>query len=204
MEREIQELALVVLTRFGKFMRIISGRFKGRKLADSSELKELRPITDRNREAIFNILNSAKFIKTIGFNITNCNVLDLCCGTGSFGFEALSRGAKWVLFVDNNYRHLEKTKQNAKILSLEKDEAEFLLCDAKNFSLDKKFDLIYIDPPYSVKIEDFIDNIFAKQIFHKQTLIIVESAKHEINNDKFQILEKKIYGKTVFNFLFPK
>ena len=81
-------------------MRIISGKFKGKKLADIANTKGLRPTTDRNREALFNILFSAKFIKEIDFTIKNASILDMCCGTGAVGFEALSHGAKSVLFID--------------------------------------------------------------------------------------------------------
>ena len=80
-------------------MRIISGSKKGHAIL-SYRNKGIRPLTDKNRETIFNILLHGKELIGSGFNIANAVILDLFSGTGSFSFEALSRGAKEVIFFE--------------------------------------------------------------------------------------------------------
>ncbi len=90
-------------------MRIIAGQFKGRKLLPP-EGKDIRPTSDRTRESIFNLLMHGRYG---GENIIGCHVVDLCCGTGALGLEALSRGARLATFVDKDKRAIELTKANA-------------------------------------------------------------------------------------------
>jgi 16S rRNA (guanine966-N2)-methyltransferase len=90
-------------------MRIIAGQFKGRKL-HPPEGKDIRPTSDRTRESIFNLLMHGQYA---GENVMDCHVLDLCCGTGALGLEALSRGARIATFVDKDKRALELARANA-------------------------------------------------------------------------------------------
>ncbi len=83
-------------------MRIISGKWRGRRLQAPAG-SDVRPTTDRTREALFNIL---------GPKVRNCMVLDLCCGAGGLGLEALSRGASQVVFVDQSRASLQATAKN--------------------------------------------------------------------------------------------
>ncbi len=76
-------------------MRVVGGRLRGRNIASPSS-RDIRPTADRLREAVFNILTHAS-----GDPITGARVLDLFAGTGALGIEAISRGAAFVLFVDN-------------------------------------------------------------------------------------------------------
>ena len=94
-------------------MRIIAGKYRGRKLTESLHLKDLRPTTDTNRENLFNILYSSKELKQIGFELTNCNLLDVFCGTAAISFEALSRNAQSATLIDTNRQHLAIAKSNA-------------------------------------------------------------------------------------------
>lgn len=186
-------------------MRIISGELKGRKLIDSSHLKDLRPTTDRNREALFNILNSAKSLREIAFSIEDLSVLDICCGTGAVAFEALSRGAKNALLIDKNFKHLEVAKENAKNLALE-NKTEFLLTDVEKLALAKKtYDLIYIDPPYSIDAKNIVKNLLERNWVHEKSLIIIESAK-EINYEEcgLRMLDSRKYGISRFQFFMLK
>ncbi len=181
-------------------MRIVAGKFKGKKLIDSIHLKELRPTSDRNREALFNILFSAKFIKEINFDIVGANVLDICCGTGAVAFEALSRGAKSAFLVDKNMAHLEIAKKNAQILGIESD-VKFLLCDA--ISLQESnvdYDLIYIDPPYSYNVSEVIKNLLEKKLAKKKSLIVVETSEENFAQESLKLLDRRKYGKTYFSF----
>lgn len=120
-------------------MRIIGGRAKGRKLKLVPGLNT-RPITDRVKESLFNILQ---------MDLPNCNFLDLFAGTGSVGIEALSRGANYVRFLDLNRRAVQVIRDNLAAVELEVGSDVFQM-DA--FSMlsktpDQTFDYVYVAPP---------------------------------------------------------
>lgn len=120
-------------------LRIISGSSKGRRLR-SVPGDTTRPITDRVKTSLFDIL---------GHDITASTFLDLFAGTGSVGIEALSRGAEFVLFIDNNFQAIQTVKYNLKISGLE-DSAEVVKTDAFSYLRhpeDRAFDFIYVAPP---------------------------------------------------------
>ena len=99
-------------------MRIIAGVNKGRNLVglgkgDSSA--HLRPTSDRVRESIFNLITGGRF----GNKLENCDILDLFAGTGALGLEALSRGAKSVIFVDNGQLAIQLLRKNISICNVE-------------------------------------------------------------------------------------
>jgi 16S rRNA (guanine966-N2)-methyltransferase len=174
-------------------MRIISGKFRGRKLIDSSFLKDLRPTTDRNREALFNLLTSGNFLNKINFNLIDSNVLDLCCGTGAVGFESLSRGAKSLTLIDNNAQHLMIAKKNAEILGVAND-CQFIKSSAQKLPIaSAKFELIFIDPPYQENYNLIIKELIEKKYLLPTTLLVIECSKthkiesHNIKNNKILI-----------------
>jgi 16S rRNA (guanine966-N2)-methyltransferase len=184
-------------------MRIVAGKFRGKNLAPSTHLK-LRPTTDKNRESLFNILSSAKFIKEIGFEIVESKVLDLCCGTGAVGFEALSRGAKSVTFIDNDSAHLDLVAKNSKSLGVE-NCAKIMCLDAKNLpKSNENFDLIFVDPPYSADYLAIMESLLKSGFIKEKTLIVIEfsiDAKLEnIFAEKIKFLNSRSYGKTMFWF----
>jgi 16S rRNA (guanine966-N2)-methyltransferase len=192
-------------------MRIITGKFRGRNLFKSDHLKSLRPTTDKNREALFNILSFGKFdkglakglAKGLDFKLIDSKILDLCCGSGSIGFEALSRGAKFITFIDNNREHLELVKKNAELLKVESD-SEIICADARNLLANKnEFDLIFLDPPYSEDSLPIIKNLLEKNFIHEKTLLVVEmkSGKEPKSFSPLTLLESRKYGSTSFNFL---
>jgi 16S rRNA (guanine966-N2)-methyltransferase len=134
-------------------MRVIAGKAKGRKLR-SVPGDVARPITDRVKESLFNIL---------GDEVVDALFLDLFAGTGSVGIEALSRGARRAVFVERHRRAIETIKENLKITGLA-DQAEVIRDDVFRFlarepaippkvggerggAPKEKFDLIYIAPP---------------------------------------------------------
>jgi len=121
-------------------LRIIGGTWRGRKLNFPS-LPGLRPTSDRIRETLFNWLQA---------EITGAKVLDLFAGSGALGLEALSRGAKQVVFVDSQKQAIEQIRANTEIL--DSSNAEFALTEAKiflkNCSNKKTFDLVFLDPPF--------------------------------------------------------
>lgn len=187
-------------------MRIIAGKFRGRKLVDCKKLKTLRPTTDKNREAFFNILQSAKFLKDLNFSLIDCNFLDLCCGSGAVGLEAISRGAKKVFFVENNYPHLEILRKNIEFLKVE-NQTKILAENVKNLnSLDEDFNLIFLDPPYDENYQEIVENLLAKKHLNPQTLMVVEFEAKKFKKfedffiKNFEILDKRIYGISLFGF----
>ena len=76
---------------------------------------------DFNHLALFNLINHAKFLQEIDFNLQDSIVIDLCCGTGAVGIEALSRGAKFAIFIDNNSQHLQITIKNIEKLNIKQE-----------------------------------------------------------------------------------
>ena len=129
-------------------MRIISGKYKGIKLNKLGNLK-IRPTSDRLKEAVFSIIFSKKYSKSI----LQKKFLDLCSGSGSIGIEAFSRGAELVYLIDLNYKAIKLSELNVEQLNLSKNEKNKLIIlqgDAtklKNLNLPV-FDFVYIDPPY--------------------------------------------------------
>lgn len=120
-------------------MRVIAGKAKGRKLR-SVPGDIARPITDRVKESLFNIL---------GDEVVGALFLDLFAGTGSVGIEALSRGARRAVFVECSQRAIETIKENLKITGLA-EQAKVVRDDVFRFLAREpaeKFDLIYIAPP---------------------------------------------------------
>ena len=120
-------------------MRVISGKVRGLKL-ECPQGFETRPTLDRVKEAIFSMLLPY---------VVDSSVLDLYAGSGALGIEALSRGADTVVFIDNNevaYNCIKRNLSNAKF----NNKTTVIKTTAENFlkSTDKKFDIIFLDPPY--------------------------------------------------------
>jgi len=184
-------------------MRIISGTFKNRKILDPNDIKT-RPLKDLVKESIFNILHHTnKFI----INLKNSNALDLFSGVGSFGIECLSRGAKNVVFIENYNGVLPVLKKNLKNLeSVENYEIIEKNIDNGNIfrSLEKKFDIIFIDPPYKDQnLNLLLENLNNTKILNKNGVIILHRHKnqHDLIPKNFEIVEKKKYGLSKILFL---
>lgn len=186
-------------------MRIIAGKFRGRILTKSDHLKSLRPTTDKNRQALFNILSSAKFIKEIGFEIEGSRILDVCCGSGAIVFEALSRGAKSAVLIDKNRIHLELAKKNSEILCVEKD-VRIVAADAKILPKNEEFfDMVFIDPPYEEDYLKIVESLLVSGWIKKKSLVIVEfltkkNFSEDIFSEKLKLFELRKYGSTSFGF----
>jgi 16S rRNA (guanine966-N2)-methyltransferase len=184
-------------------MRIISGEFKGFKLYETLE-KNTRPLKDMVRESIFNFLNHSNKISIL---IEKAKILDLYSGTGSFGLECLSRQAQEVFFVEKDKnaikaleKNIEKLKVKNKIHILSNDVLNVI----KNYNnilfsqlLNKKFDLIFCDPPFKDEnINNLIKLIISKNLLKKNGIIIVHRNKNK--QDKFikniKIVDERIYG----------
>jgi 16S rRNA (guanine966-N2)-methyltransferase len=129
-------------------MRIIAGQFKGRKLL-TPESKDIRPTSDRTRESIFNLLMHGHYA---GEAVMDQHVLDICCGTGALGLEALSRGARIATFIDKDKKSLELAKENA--LHCGVTHASFFVqADAGKLPAAREpAALVLMDPPYATPI----------------------------------------------------
>ena len=175
-------------------MRVISGTARGKKL-NSLEGLETRPTLDRVKEAVFNILQ---------FNIKEANVLDLFSGSGALGIEALSRGANEAVFCDNSNKaikiikdNLEATRLINKAEILNKDYIEVLKKLSKE---SKKFDIIFLDPPYKTDyVIKSINYILEHKILAEDGIIVVETDdKNKIieieNNKDLEVYDTRKYG----------
>ena len=120
-------------------LRVIAGKVKGRKLF-SVPGDSTRPITDRTKESLFNI---------IGGDIQDAKILDLFAGTGSVGIEALSRGAKFSRFLDINRQAIETIQRNLEVTGFNKN-AEIIRTNAIEYisrKPDARFEYVYVAPP---------------------------------------------------------
>jgi len=177
-------------------MRVISGDFKGKKILEPKDIKT-RPLKDLTKESIFNIL---KHSKKFSIKLENSEILDLFSGTGSFGIECISRGAKFVTFVENYKGILPTLKKNLTNLKNVENysiiEQNILInFDYKN--LKKKFDIIFLDPPYKeTKLEKLISELQFKKILKDNGILIIH--RHKKQKDIFfkslKIVEEKKYG----------
>ena len=134
-------------------IRIIGGKWKGKKIYfDLND--DLRPTPDRAKETLFNWL---------GQDLNKMYCLDLFSGTGALGFEAFSRGAQKVTFVEKNKEYLQKIKKVFLEMN-EKADCDFFCAEClewiKNNSSETKYDLIFIDPPFNKNlIHDLLTTI---------------------------------------------
>lgn len=150
-------------------VRIIGGRFKRRSIS-FVEAEGLRPTPDRLRETLFNWLMS---------DIHGARVLDACAGSGVLGFEALSRGACHVTFIEPNKPQAQLLEHHADILKLTRDELSIINSTAEHAlpTLHTAFDVIFIDPPYALDIwGDILSAIISHQLCHADTLFYIESS----------------------------
>ncbi len=178
-------------------MRIISGNLKGKKISQPID-KNTRPLRDLVKESIFNLLEHSN---KINLKIKDANILDLFSGSGSFGLECISRGAKKVKFIENYYNALKILNKN--ILDLKVlDKSEIIKQDCFEFfkKQDKfliKFEIIFIDPPYKEeKLNLIIDEIKDKKILNDNGVIVIH--RHKLDkleiNKKLNIFDVRNYG----------
>ena len=184
-------------------MRIIRGRLKNKKLNFPINLKT-RPLKDRVRENIFNILeHSASF----NVNIKDSFVLDLYAGIGSFGIESVSRGAKKIFFVENNTEALKNLKKNIDLLKLKNNVevySENVLKFIEKYNFKLKFNIIFLDPPYKdKKFLSIFENFKKRNILEEEHLIVLhrEIKTTQLPLKLLNILESRIYGRSEIFFL---
>ncbi len=154
-------------------MRIVTGIARGRNILPPKNV-QLRPTSDRVRQALYNAL---------GPLIQNARVLDLFCGSGAVGLEALSRGANKVVFVDVDHRCVENAVAHAQKFKFGSEYYDHLNSDALIalqvlIARGAIFDIIYVDPPYaSASIEAVLRVIASSSILAPQAIVVVETAR---------------------------
>ena len=157
-------------------LRLIAGKYKGRRLQVPDNQRKTRPTLDRVRETIFNILAHNPEFPTL----EGAQVLDLFAGSGSLGFEALSRGATHVTFVDQDPLSLACVKKNAELLSA---QSAVTLCREATEKVNpptKPFDIVLIDPPYHKGMsEPTLENLLRKGALKAHHVIALEMAIDE-------------------------
>ena len=152
-------------------IRIIGGKWKGKKIYfDLND--DLRPTPDRAKETLFNWL---------GQDLNKMYCLDLFSGTGALGFEAFSRGAQKITFVEKNKEYLQKIKKVFLEMN-EKADCDFFCAEClewiQNNSSENKYDLIFIDPPFNKNlIHDLLAAILEKELLSKNGQIYFEFEK---------------------------
>lgn len=175
-------------------MRIISGKYKGRRFNAPKNLPA-RPTTDFAKEALFNILNNL-------YHFEHLTIIDLFAGIGSIGFEFASRGVKSVFSVEQHYGCVkfirsisEELKMNINVIK--SDVYQFLE------KSDEKVDIIFADPPYNFTDEQFltiIKLVFSKEFLIENGLLVIEHSKHtDLSNANYFSYSKK-YGGSMFSF----
>lgn len=167
-------------------MRVIAGKYRHRHLSYPENEPGIRPTKDRIREAFFSSLG----------DIEGKVFLDLCAGCGAMGIEAISRGAYFSYFVDNNQKSLSYIKNNMNSLDIQNGAIVFQDCLSalESFaSSSNSFDIIYFDPPYEYdKYEEVIAYIFEHNLLNKGGLLAFESNK-EVKTNPLWYSKKKEY-----------
>ncbi len=175
-------------------MRVIAGKFKGRKL--DVPKTTLRPTLDRTKETLFNILQA---------DIPEAHILDIFSGSGSLGLEALSRGAASCVFVDVNKDAVKTIKANCeKCGCLSQSTVLNLSYDSAIGSLKQKFDVVFADPPYHDGLYyDVLKRLEKSDVLSKDAIIVFEHDTANQLPDSVGNLSKyrvKTMGKCSFSF----
>ncbi|MEE3626607.1 16S rRNA (guanine(966)-N(2))-methyltransferase RsmD [Nitrospirillum sp. BR 11752] len=187
-------------------MRIVGGRHRGRALAAPSG-RDVRPTSDRTRQALFNILEHGDFFTDGGPTVEGRVVLDAFCGTGALGLEALSRGAEAALFLDVSRASLDLARANAATLK-ETGRCQFIQGDAakpKPPSVNAQAAaLVFLDPPYGQGLAPrALEGLSAAGWLAPEALCVVEIGGDDPFEAPpgFEDLDDRRYGDTRVLFL---
>ncbi|MBN1985185.1 MAG: 16S rRNA (guanine(966)-N(2))-methyltransferase RsmD [Prolixibacteraceae bacterium] len=174
-------------------MRIVGGKFKGRIFTPGKNLAA-RPTTDIAKEGLFNILENR-------LDFSDKTVLDLFAGTGSIGYEFISRGAKELTFVEKNFQHtrfIQRVTDNLEIKNariFKTDVFKFL------FKYQGQFDIVFADPPFDLpQFNKVPDAVFSGKILKENGLFILEHSKEYSFSNHPNFQEIRNYGKVNFSF----
>jgi len=178
-------------------MRVTAGRLGGRNLVAPADTR-VRPTSDKVRQAIFNVLAHNDF--GVGFTLEGARVIDLFAGTGALGLEALSRGARYCLFIDDHSESRALIRKNIEALRLtgvtkiwRRDAT-----DLGEISMDKPFDLAFLDPPYRKNLlAPALASLRSGHWLSPVAIIVAEMAEDEkLSAEGFVMLDERVYSET--------
>lgn len=175
-------------------MRIISGKYKGRRLNAPKKLP-VRPTTDMAKEGLFNILNNR-------FYLDGIKVMDLFAGTGNISFEFASRGVQDIIAVDGHTGCIQYISKMSKemdfpIIAIKSDVFKFL------GRTKEQVNIIFADPPYSfedIQFHKIVEQVFDKNLLLEDGLLVVEHSNHTDLSENPNFSEQRKYGGSVFSF----
>lgn len=178
-------------------MRIISGKYKGHPLV-AFKADHIRPTTDRVKETLFNKLM---------FEMDGARVLDLFAGTGNLGIEALSRGAREVIFVEKHPKSIQILRQNLEKLKIPASDYKVVNMDVLNYLKTyqgEPFEIIFADPPFTEKMAHAVmEQASQSGVFGVQSLLSIESERRERMEDEYGDLERydhREFGDKILSF----
>ena len=154
-------------------VRIIGGQYK-RRIVSFIDAEGLRPTPDRLRETLFNWLIA---------DIHDAKVLDSCAGSGVLGFEALSRGAAYTTFIEVSSAQVTMLRQSAEQLRLDASNYQIIQGTAEqvltqNQTIQRHFDIVFIDPPYAQDLwQPILTALIKQSLINTETLIYLEADK---------------------------
>ena len=180
-------------------MRIVGGEFRGRRLAQPKN-QAIRPTSDRNRESLFNVISHNWPEK-----LESSRVLDIFAGTGALGFEALSRGAEYCMFVELKKQGWSLIQQNIDALNVE-NRASILRKDATKpgkVPANGRFSLLFADPPYGKGLGERAIAAFAENGFLSNDVLVVLEERFDCLPDHlpgFNKCDERRTGETALGF----
>ena len=190
-------------------MRIISGELKG-KILISPDNDVIRPTSDRGKEVIFDTLSSILYKQDKEYK--EIDILDIFCGTGSLGIEAISRGGKNISFIDNSEKAINLTRMNCEKLNINNvNLLNYNFFDI-NLSIIKQADVIFLDPPYKIyDPSEILRMLLSKNLLKMNGILIFEtSVKNKVQDFKeLRLLKKRkflslhIIFSLKFNYFLP-
>ena len=167
-------------------MKVISGKYKGRKLL-GFDINGTRPTMDRVKESLFAMIQN---------HLDSAIVLDLFCGSGALGIEALSENSKYAYFVDKNLQAIKITKKNLNNLGI--NNAEIIKSDYLDYleKTNNTFDIIFLDPPYNTNyISRALELINKRNLLNEKGIIICETDQiDKVNNNRFTTIKERKYS----------
>lgn len=177
-------------------MRITGGEYRGRTI-HSGKSRDIRPATDRVRETVFAIL--PQYV-----DFPEITVADLYAGTGSLGFECLSRGSKFVTFVDSSREGIKLLKRTADELKCH-DRCDILYSTVERYIKNPgtTCELVFADPPYAIKgLEQLPGEIARSAIAANHTILLIEHNKQTLfpDDNMYSIFRQKVFGNTIVSF----
>lgn len=180
-------------------MRVIAGTARSLKLI-TPKGTDTRPTADRIKETLFNMIQ---------FDIQGAVFLDLFAGSGGIGIEALSRGAKEAVFVDNGREAYDCIMENLKHTRMEKSATVYkqdVFVALPMMEYQKKFDVVFMDPPYHKELEHRVLEYFtASSLVDRETLIIFEAALDTdlsfLDNLPYEVVKVKQYKTNMHVFV---